>query len=55
MTMQIQAKIKATRRNIALFQTMFDVDTGEMTVAAFADLLDHLYEHPNELEEAMRP
>ena len=55
MTMQMQAKLKMTRRNIALFQTLFDVDTNEMTVASFAGLLDHMYDHPKELEEAMRP
>ena len=55
MTMQMQAKIKMTRRNIALFQTLFDVDTKEMTVAAFAGLLDHMYDNPSELAEAMKP
>ena len=53
MSMQMKAKISMTRRNIALFQTMFDIDTEEMTVAAFNNLLDHMYHYPQDLEKMM--
>jgi len=49
--MQTQARIKHVRTQLALISDVLDLDTKEITINCLLGLLDHLYDHPDELEE----